>query len=64
MIEREGGQEGDNVCVRGREKAGQRESGSGRDGNISAVDSQSNDGNGSTYALTQEMKTLTQTHTL
>ena len=25
MIEREGGQEGDNVCVRGREKAGKRE---------------------------------------
>ena len=68
MIEREGGQEGDNVCVRGREKAGRRESGSGRSsgrgGNISAIDGQSNKGNGSTYALTQEMKTLTQTHTL
>ena len=56
MIEkkREGGQKGDNVCVTGREKAGRRESGSGRSsnrgGNISAIDSQSNDGNGSTYA--------------
>ena len=58
------------MCVRGREKAGRREResdssrSSGRGGNISAIDSQSNDGNSSTYALTLEMKTLTQTHTL